>query len=273
MIVNRLSKTGKTIAWIITIVLVIIIGIFIYLSSKESLCKITEKYNNGCTKTKLCYIDSQKGQYRVIHYYDTQMPMDTFYYNADTITYSVSYDKEGIRCITEFVKGQPNGNQKCYYNKNILYSEGHLYNGNQIGEWKFFYQNGSIKSYEYFAGSGKRVFLRKYKTDGTVEKSMGKGIAYVYSDNDTILSKGQNYRAAIFLVNPPDCKVTLSLARLDDKGGIVKQKEAKIENSIAYVNFKSEEVKTHKIAYIWEIHDLQGKLVDKGEYLQTFVVK
>lgn len=273
MILNKLSKTGRIIAWVITIVFVLIVGILTYLSNNKSLCKITEKYNNGVVKTKVCNIDSQKKQYRVIHYYENQMPMDTFYYNADTITYAASYDKDSVRCITEFAKGQPNGNKKCYYKNNALYSVGHLFNGNQIGEWKFFYPNGRIESYEYFVGSGKRVFLRRYKMDGTVEKSMGQCIAYVYSDNDTIMSKGQNYSAAIFLVNPPDCRVVLSLARLDDHGNIVKQKEAKIENSIAYINFKSEEVKTHRIAYIWEMHDSQGKLIDKGQYLQTFVVK
>lgn len=247
----------------------------IYLSGcfADKNCKVLEKYDNGFAKEKICYDSEVTNSYAIIHYTKNGMVSDSIYYDADTITKAVTFSSANVRCIVPFVNNKPNGIKRCYYENDSLQATGEFHDNNHVGEWKFYHPNGSLASYEYFGDSNIRVFLRKYSISGDVVKSMGRGIAFIYSEDDTVLFKGENYDAYIFMVDPPDCKVSLTLARLDNNLDVVSKKDVKIENGYVHTRYSSMDVKTHKLGYLWTIRNLNDSLLDSGMVVQSIIVE
>ncbi|MCD4747531.1 MAG: hypothetical protein K8R58_14645 [Bacteroidales bacterium] len=236
-----------------------------FYNEKSQLVK-QEFYSNGNLKSSLTIIDKNKSEYLYIKYYDDGKIEDSAYYINDTISgLRKFYEKDLDLTHTEYYKnGLLNGIDKAVYSSGIYSYKGQRLNNLKVGEWKFYFPDGNLITYEYFNDYGKIKYLRKYNEDGELLKSIGTGIVQIIVPQDSVFV-GDTINTTIELVKPPNCEVNLSINNFDNNNNFINHKEYSVKESKILLRFTFETPGTYIKEAIWKIKDLKTGKIEQGK--------
>lgn len=254
----------------------ILSGFFIWLSScggdnGESKREITNKefYPNGILMYEEIVLNDSNNTRIVKRYYEDGALKDSVPYLGDNI-YGIRkfFDrKENLVYFVEYKDGQKNGQDLAYYSSGSLSYKGQRFEDKQVGEWMFYHPNGKLLTYECFAFTGDRMYIRKYDTTGTLISSNGVGLIDMKVKWDSV-EVNQPFDARIFLANPPDCKGHLEMVKEIDGLPV---DIYKINNNEYAINPSFSAPGIYRINSTWLIEDMKTGKSEKGE--QWFEVK
>ena len=100
-------------------------------------------------------------------------------------------------------RGMLNGLQQELYANGTAAYVGHLKNGVKIGEWKFFYEDGSPITYEFYDNKGKLLYFIKYTKDKQIKERKGSEIIDMQLDKKRI-QLSDTLTVALLLAYPPE---------------------------------------------------------------------
>jgi antitoxin component YwqK of YwqJK toxin-antitoxin module len=81
-----------------------------------------------------------------------------------------NFPNGGVKTILEYKEGVPNGEIKSWYNKDVKQAEGFVENGQRIGIWKLYYENGKLKKQSVYLNNvenGEEIF---WSESGKIQK-------------------------------------------------------------------------------------------------------
>ena len=252
------------------VIILLFFVIFIFSSCKE---RVLSRYPDGSIKQKEIVWNRKENLFCVVSYNEDRSVRDSSFFFGDSLARQIvmNDDNRGLKCQYDVIS--PNERYiRCFYPTGIVHSIGVVYDLDPIGDWKSYYPNGKLHIFESFGSHGLRVFLRRYDEDGNVITTGGSAIYHIHSLCDTIFLLGKKYSSEVFLVDPPDCTVTLYFSELDEQDVRLHTKPMPIHDSRSFVEFSPTEKGTYKIAFDWIIEDKSGEEVLKGSYIQNFIV-
>ncbi len=163
-----------------------------------------------------------------------------------------------IHSATSGVSGQLlNGNFKKFYHSNQLAEEGNYKNGLKVGLWKSWFENGNLKTTQYWKSGIQTGFCEIYDVSGSVlekgnyKKGQKNGKWIFFSSKDTIVYK----RGLVYVPKPV-------LSKEEKQALKEKKKLEKETKKIA----QEKEKETKKIA---KEQDIKQKEMNKDQKLKS----
>jgi hypothetical protein len=217
-----------------------------------------EYYKNGELKQKTIFIEGNRDSYINMNYNDDNVLTDSFKIvnGVKEGVYKKLLDRDSSIVYTTYRKGKKDGIQISYFSNGELRYEGEYVDDKQFGEWKFYYVNGMLKSFEYFARLGDRTFLRHYNQEGQITKSMGDPIIKIRCEPDTVIPVDSSIHVVVFFLRPPNTQIRVKLFQSSSTEKLIEKYDfGSIEyNHIKYEKAFSDTGKT-KLIHEWIILD------------------
>lgn len=245
--------------------------IFILLSCKnnkntETYEIIKETFNNGKVKSRLVIINEKVSKKISIDYYPNGKIKDSVVFvdgkmNGLRYHYDTS---NNFYTLQEYKNGKLNGLDKAVYNDGNIKYIGERRKGKQVNEWKFYYKNGLISSYECFNLHSERYYLRSYDTLGNIKKSMGTILAYI-TMNEQYAKVNEDFNYKLRVAKPPNSKISLKLGELNRDSDVTSLKSIGIDSSIVELSEEFERKGKHKKILYWRVKDTVNEVVHNGK--------
>jgi antitoxin component YwqK of YwqJK toxin-antitoxin module len=144
-------------------------------TDEEGNLVIREWYNKTQVKSVKTYLNTEQTAYQYIAFYRDGIMRDSATYINDKLQgLRKYYDKNsGLMHLDNYKLGMLDGPQTAIFSSGIKSFEGTRSNNLKVGEWKFYYPNGKMITYEHYDSTGRLKYLKKYDKDGTIIKTDG----------------------------------------------------------------------------------------------------
>jgi len=183
---------------------------------------IREWYNKSHIKSIKTFTNPERTSYRYMEFYRDGLLKDSAVFIEGRINgLHKFYDaSSGLMHFENYKNGVLNGPQKAVFSSGISSFEGYRKDNNKVGEWKFYYPDGNMITYEYYDSTGRLKYLKKYDQDGSILKTDGSGlIDVVLQRTDFKLQEPVEGYAIVAI--PFGCSIRLSIKDLTE-GAIAK---------------------------------------------------
>ncbi len=179
---------------------------------------------------------------------------------VDSITF-LNNKREGLRIFLlddkvyyeTYKNGIMNGLQQVLYSNGVAEFVGNLKNGIKVGEWKFFYEDSSPITYEFYDNKGKLVYFIKYEKDGRIKERKGSEIIDFHMDKKEI-PFSDTLTVAILLAFPPNSENNLLVLKASNSEESVEIPVSEPETFFQIVANKKGEA-NYTLDYHWNIKD------------------
>ncbi len=174
---------------------------------------IREWYNKSQIKSIKIFTNPEQTTYRYMVFYRDGLLKDSAMFVNGKITGLRKYYEasSGLIHLENYENGLLNGPQKAIFSSGVSSYEGFRKNNNKVGEWKFFYPNGKIITYEYYDSTGRLKYFKKYDQNGSNLKTDGDGLISVIIPQTTFRLK-ESVRGKALIALPVGCSFTLNIS-------------------------------------------------------------
>lgn len=150
-------------------------------TDKEGNQVIREWYNKSSIKSIKTFTNPEKTNFRYVVFYKDGLLKDSAMFVNGKITGLRKYYEasSGLLHLESYKNGILNGSQKAVFSSGISSFEGYRKDNQKVGEWKFFYPNGKLITYEYYDSTGRLKYFKKYDQNGANLKTDGTGLIEV----------------------------------------------------------------------------------------------
>lgn len=150
-------------------------------TDKDGHYVVREWYNKSQIKSIKTFTNSEKTNFTYMAFYRDGTMRDSSTFIDEKINGIRKYyeSTSGLMHIENYKNGLLNGPQKAVFSSGISSFEGFRKDNKKVGEWKFFYPNGTLITYEYYDSTGRLKYFKKYDQDGSILKTDGSAIIEV----------------------------------------------------------------------------------------------
>jgi hypothetical protein len=135
----------------------------------------------------------------------------------------------------------------------------HFEKGLQIGETKYYYPDGAMRSYVFYDDLGGAIFKIDYDEAGNVLSERGIPFSIQFK-SDTIIDRNDVFSFYIKSATPPNCEVSLLIGRKnEDQALSIEQTYLVKKGRIPYLEFEFDDLGKNEVFIISELKDtVQG---------------
>lgn len=173
-----------------------------------------------------------------------------------------------------FEHGVRTGTESAYYFNNQLKYSGKVEKGEKVGEWKYYFRNGQLSSYECYDPDGDLKYIRQFDSLGNIVSSKGEGFIYLSRIilNDTLaIDDTLKYNA--FFAKPPNSRVLVKTGEYaKDQGGNILLKQFEDVKGLVYDTQIFTDTGWRDLIVDWIIIDTNENISEHGtEYFSYYI--
>lgn len=240
-------------------------------NSKEN---IISTYPSGEVKIKRIYPDqSDTIKYiQLVYLEDGRLADSGMIVNGKLEGQRKIYEAEEKKIyITNYANGIESGATSCFYESGILYYQGQIFNGNEIGSYYFYEEDGSLLEYDYYITSGV-AYRWEFDDDGNYVRSLGSALVQYRTEMDSA-KIGSIFPIEIDLAVPEGCISSISGASTRNQQAIEFESEKTIGDTRTMTyNYISKHLGNDTVYFHWNVLKIGTTMQDSGMTVVPLVV-